>query len=123
MQQSLLDIRGSVEFAERLLGCGSDDEILSAKGVTLRRLTSLAETGYDPHLATVASEDGSSIRFMPSEPAGKVEGYPVVGMINSKTVDVNRCTIEGEGKQKKKRNGKVFSWSVSSYFIILIQDK
>ncbi|XP_005745321.1 tripartite motif-containing protein 45 [Pundamilia nyererei] len=100
LQQALLDIRGSVEFAERLLSCGSDAEILSAKGVTLRRLTSLAERGYDPHPATVAPDDGSSISFMPREPAGEVEGYPVVGVINSKTVDVSRCTIEGEGLQE-----------------------
>lgn len=100
LQQALLDIRGSVEFAERLLSCGSDAEILSAKGVTLRRLTSLAERGYDPHPATVAPDDGSSISFMPREPAGEVEGYPVVGVINSKTVDVSRCTIEGEGKRQ-----------------------
>uniref|UniRef100_A0A3P9Q3G4 RING-type E3 ubiquitin transferase n=1 Tax=Poecilia reticulata TaxID=8081 RepID=A0A3P9Q3G4_POERE len=74
LQQALLDVRGSVEFAERLLSCGSDAEILSAKGVTLRRLTSL--------------------------PAGEVEGYPLVGVIHSRTVDVSRCTVEGEGLQQ-----------------------
>uniref|UniRef100_A0A3B5MLI1 RING-type E3 ubiquitin transferase n=1 Tax=Xiphophorus couchianus TaxID=32473 RepID=A0A3B5MLI1_9TELE len=74
LQQALLDVRGSVEFAERLLSCGSDAEILSAKGVTLRRLTSL--------------------------PAGEVEGYPLVGLILSRTVDVSRCTVEGEGLQQ-----------------------
>ena len=99
LQQALLDVRGSVEFAERLLSCGSDTEILSAKGVTLRRLTGLAESSYDPHPATVTPDDGSSISFMPGEPAGEVEGYPVVGVINSKTVDVSRCTIQGEGEQ------------------------
>ncbi|KAM6934491.1 E3 ubiquitin-protein ligase TRIM45 [Xenentodon cancila] len=99
LQQALLDVRGSVEFAERLLSCGSDAEILSAKGVTLRRLTTLAESSYDPRPETVAPDDGSSICFMPSEPAGKVESYPVVGVIISKTVDVSRCTIEGEGLQ------------------------
>ncbi|XP_023276658.1 tripartite motif-containing protein 45 [Seriola lalandi dorsalis] len=100
LQQALLDVRGGVEFAERLLSCGSDAEILSAKGVTLRRLTSLAESGYDPHPATVAPDDGSSICFMPREPAGEVEGYPVVGVINSKTADLSKCTIEGEGLQR-----------------------
>lgn len=98
LQQALLDVQGSVEFAERLLTCGSDAEILSVKGVTLRRLTSLAESSYDAHPATVAPDDGSSISFMPRELAGEVEGYPVVGLINSKTVDLNKCTIEGEGK-------------------------
>ncbi|XP_052420661.1 tripartite motif-containing protein 45 isoform X2 [Carassius gibelio] len=34
LQQALSDIRGGVDFAERLLTCGSDAEILSAKGVT-----------------------------------------------------------------------------------------
>lgn len=97
LQQALLDVRGSVEFAERLLSCGSDAEILSAKGVTLRRLTNLAESSYDPQLASFAPDDGSSINFMPREPAGEVEGYPVVGVINSKTVDLSKCTIEGEG--------------------------
>uniref|UniRef100_UPI0037E73B6A E3 ubiquitin-protein ligase TRIM45 n=1 Tax=Semicossyphus pulcher TaxID=241346 RepID=UPI0037E73B6A len=100
LQQALLDVGGSVDFAERLLSCGSDAEILSAKGVTLRRLTSLAENSYDPHPATVAPDDGSSISFLPGEPAGDVEGYPVVGVINSKTVDLSKCTIEGEGLQK-----------------------
>ncbi|KAM7406931.1 hypothetical protein PAMA_002908 [Pampus argenteus] len=100
LQQALLDIRGGVEFAERLLSCGSDAEILSAKGVTLRRLTRLAESSHDPHQATVTPDDGSSISFMPREPAGEVEGYPVVGVIHSKTVDHSRCTIEGEGVQR-----------------------
>ncbi|XP_034430722.1 tripartite motif-containing protein 45 [Hippoglossus hippoglossus] len=100
LKQALLDVRGSVEFAERLLGSGSDAEILSAKGVTLRRLTSLVESSYDPHPATVAPDDGSSICFMPGEPAGEVEGYPVVGVISSKTVDLSKCTIEGEGLQR-----------------------
>uniref|UniRef100_A0A3B3DRY3 RING-type E3 ubiquitin transferase n=1 Tax=Oryzias melastigma TaxID=30732 RepID=A0A3B3DRY3_ORYME len=67
LQQALLDVRSAVEFSERLLGCGSDAEILSAKGVTLRRLSSL------------------------------VEGFPVVGVINTKTVDVSSCTVEGTG--------------------------
>ncbi|XP_044073237.1 tripartite motif-containing protein 45 isoform X2 [Siniperca chuatsi] len=104
LQQALSDVRGGVEFAERLLSCGSDAEILSAKGVTLRRLTSLAESSYDPHPATVAPDDGSSISFMAMEPAGELEGYPLVGVINSKTVDLSKCTIEGlqmgrEGQQ------------------------
>lgn len=88
-----------MEFAERLLTCGSDVEILSAKGVTLRRLISLAESsggGADP--AAVAPDDGGSISFLPREPAGEVEGFPVVGVINSRTVDLSKCTIEGEGK-------------------------
>uniref|UniRef100_A0A672H3J2 RING-type E3 ubiquitin transferase n=1 Tax=Salarias fasciatus TaxID=181472 RepID=A0A672H3J2_SALFA len=69
LQQALLDVRGAVEFAERLLSCGSDAEILSAKGVTLRRL-----------------------------PAGEVQGYPVVGVIRCQAVDVSRCSVEGEGQ-------------------------
>lgn len=100
LQQALLDVQGGVDFAERLLSCGSDAEILSAKGVTLTRLTHLAESGYNPHPASVAPDDASSITFLPREPAGEVDGYPVVGVINAKTVDVNKCTIEGEGLQK-----------------------
>ncbi|KAM4558951.1 E3 ubiquitin-protein ligase TRIM45 isoform 2-T2 [Odontesthes bonariensis] len=115
LQQALLDVRGSVEFAERLLSCGSDTEILSAKGVTLRRLTGLAESSYDPHPATVAPDDGSSIRFMPGEPAGEVEGYPVVGVINSKTVDVSRCTIQGEGLQQGREGQE-------GHFILVCRD-
>lgn len=86
-----------MEFAERLLSSGSDAEILSAKGVTLRRLTSLVENSREPHPATVAPDDGSGISFLPRESAGEVEGYPVVGIINSKTMDLSKCTIEGEG--------------------------
>lgn len=104
LQQALSDVRASVEFAERLLTCGSDAEILSAKGVTLRRLTSLAESSYDANPAAVAPDDGSSISFLPREPAGEVEGYPVVGVINSKTVDLSKCTIEGEGKNPPNAN-------------------
>ncbi|KAM6955850.1 E3 ubiquitin-protein ligase TRIM45 isoform 1-T1 [Lycodopsis pacificus] len=100
LQQALLDVGGGVEFAERLLSCGSDAEILSAKGVTLRRLTGLTETGYDPHPANVAPDDGGGISFMAREPAGEVEGYPLVGVINSKTVDISKCTVEGEGLQR-----------------------
>lgn len=62
----------------------------------MRRLTNLAESRHDPHPETL--DDGSSISFLAREPAGEVEGYPVVGIINTKTVDVSRCTIEGEGK-------------------------
>uniref|UniRef100_A0A673KSW9 RING-type E3 ubiquitin transferase n=1 Tax=Sinocyclocheilus rhinocerous TaxID=307959 RepID=A0A673KSW9_9TELE len=70
-QQALSDVRGGVDFAERLLTCGSDAEILSAKGVTMRRLMNLS--------------------------AGEVQGFPVVGVIHAKTVDPSKCTIQGEG--------------------------
>lgn len=98
LQQALVDVRGGVEFAERLLTRGSDAEILSAKGVTLRRLSSLAECSRGAHPATVTPDDGSSIGFAAREPAGQVEGFPVVGVIVSKTVDVSKCTIEGKGR-------------------------
>lgn len=87
-----------MEFAERLLSCGSDAEILSAKGVTLRRLTGLAENSYEPHPAAVAPDDSCSFCFLPTEMAGEVEGYPLVGVINARTLGVSRCTTEGEGK-------------------------
>lgn len=87
-----------MEFAERLLTRGSDVEILSAKGVTLRRLITLAESSTGADLAAVAPDDGGSISFLPREPAGEVKGFPVVGVINSRTVDLSKCTIEGEGK-------------------------
>ncbi|KAM3607784.1 uncharacterized protein V6R79_013936 [Siganus canaliculatus] len=97
LRQAVLDVQGSVDFAERLLTCGSDAEILSAKGVTLRRLTRLAETSLP---AAVTPDNGSGIRFMPRMPAGQVEGYPVVGMINAMTVDLSKCTVDGEGLQR-----------------------
>uniref|UniRef100_A0A3B3INU2 RING-type E3 ubiquitin transferase n=1 Tax=Oryzias latipes TaxID=8090 RepID=A0A3B3INU2_ORYLA len=97
LQQALADVRGAVEFSERLLGCGSDAEILSAKGVTLRRLSSLADRSHNGLPAAVAPDDGSSICFLPREPAGEVEGYPVVGVVSAKTVDVSSCTVEGTG--------------------------
>ncbi|KAK2840171.1 hypothetical protein Q5P01_013911 [Channa striata] len=75
LQQALLDVRGGVEFAERLLSCGSDSEILSAKGVTLSRLTSLAENSYNPDPAAVT---------------------PTMAA----TVDLSKCSIEGEGLQQ-----------------------
>lgn len=97
LQQALADVQGGVAFAERLLTCGSDAEILSAKGVTLRRLSSLAESSRGARLPSIAPDDGSGIGFVASEPAGQVEGFPVVGVIVSKTLDVSKCTIEGEG--------------------------
>uniref|UniRef100_A0A8C2FQU9 RING-type E3 ubiquitin transferase n=2 Tax=Cyprinus carpio TaxID=7962 RepID=A0A8C2FQU9_CYPCA len=75
LQQALSDVRGGVDFAERLLTCGSDAEILSAKGVTMRRLMNL-------------------------ESAGEVQGFPVVGVIHAKTVDPSKCTIQGEGVER-----------------------
>ncbi|CAB1328866.1 unnamed protein product [Coregonus sp. 'balchen'] len=102
LQQALKDTRGGVEFAERLLTCGSDAEILSAKDVTLRRLAGLMETGYNPHPATITPYDGSSICFLPRESAGVVAGYPMVGVIHAKTLELSRCTIEGEGETLSK---------------------
>lgn len=104
LQQALLDIRGGVDFAERLLTCGSDAQILSTKGVTLRRLSGLAEGGLRP--ASVAPDNSSGIEFAASEPAGRVEGFPVVGVIVSKAVDVGKCTIEGEGRGSSWAFGK-----------------
>lgn len=98
LQQALLDVGGAVDFAERLLSRGSDVEVLSAKGVTLRRLTGLAETGYDPHPATIAPDDGGGVVFVAGEPAGEVGGFPLVGAIHSKAVDLARCSVEGEGR-------------------------
>lgn len=104
LQQALADVRGAVEFSERLLGCGSDAEILSAKGVTLRRLSSLADRSQDGLPAALAPDDGSSICFLPREPAGEVEGYPVVGVVSAKTVDVSSCTVEGTGEKLTEKN-------------------
>nr|XP_040056839.1 tripartite motif-containing protein 45 isoform X1 [Gasterosteus aculeatus aculeatus]XP_040056840.1 tripartite motif-containing protein 45 isoform X1 [Gasterosteus aculeatus aculeatus]XP_040056841.1 tripartite motif-containing protein 45 isoform X1 [Gasterosteus aculeatus aculeatus] len=100
LQQALLDVGGAVDFAERLLSRGSDVEVLSAKGVTLRRLTGLAETGYDPHPATIAPDDGGGVVFVAGEPAGEVGGFPLVGAIHSMAVDLARCSVEGEGLQR-----------------------
>uniref|UniRef100_A0A673WHE6 RING-type E3 ubiquitin transferase n=1 Tax=Salmo trutta TaxID=8032 RepID=A0A673WHE6_SALTR len=77
LQQALSDARGGVAFAERLLTCGSDSKILSAKGVTLRRL------------------------------GEKVGGYPVVGMIHAKTLELSSCIIEGEGLQHGRERQRV----------------
>lgn len=98
LQQALCDIRGSVDFAERLLTCGSEAEILSVKGVTTKRLMSLLELGYDPHMTIVSQDSGDSICFLPQELAGQVEGFPMVGVLQAKTVDPSKCTIQGEGE-------------------------
>lgn len=98
LQQALCDIRGSVDFAERLLTCGSEAEILSVKGVTTRRLMSLLELGYDPQTSSVSHDSGSNICFLPQELAGQVEGFPMVGVLQVKTVDPSKCTIQGEGE-------------------------
>lgn len=98
LQQAVCDIRGSVDFAERLLTCGSEAEILSVKGVTTRRLMSLLDSGYDPHITNVSLDSGSSICFSPQELVGQVEGFPMVGVLQTKTVDPSKCTIQGEGE-------------------------
>ncbi|XP_037095232.1 tripartite motif-containing protein 45 [Syngnathus acus] len=100
LQQALSDGRDGVDFADRLLSCGSDAEILSAKGVTLRRLSSLAEGSCDDQLAALIPDDGSGIRFDPQGMAGELSGYPVVGVIHFKALDPNKCTIDGEGLQQ-----------------------
>ncbi|XP_068428734.1 E3 ubiquitin-protein ligase TRIM45 [Clinocottus analis] len=100
LQQALLDVGGAVAFAERLLSRGSDAEILSAKAVTLRRLSGLAATGYDPTPDGAATDDGAAIRFAAREPAGEVDGYPLVGAIHSNTLELTKCTAEGEGLQR-----------------------
>lgn len=99
LQQDLADVQGGVDFAERLLTCGSDAEILSAKAVTLKRLGSLAEGSRSGRPACGAPDDGSGIGFEAGEAAGQVGGFPVVGVIVSKTVEVGKCTIEGEGRE------------------------
>lgn len=98
LKQALCDIRGSVDFAERLLTCGSEAEILSVKGVTTRRLISLLDSGHDSNMTSVSHDIGSSICFLPQELAEQVEGFPMVGVLQSKTVDPSKCTIQGEGE-------------------------
>ncbi|XP_062862540.1 E3 ubiquitin-protein ligase TRIM45 [Trichomycterus rosablanca] len=100
LQQALCDVRGSVDFAERLLTCGSEAEILNAKEVTIRRLLNLLESGFDPRLAVVSHDSGSNICFSPRESAGQVNDFPMVGVLHAKTVDPSKCSIQGEGKSK-----------------------
>nr|XP_061799576.1 E3 ubiquitin-protein ligase TRIM45-like [Nerophis lumbriciformis] len=97
LQQALSDVQGGVDFADRLLSCGSDAKIISAKGVTLRRLSSLVESSCEDQLAALVPDDGSGIRFDPQGVAGEVSGYPVVGVIHFKALDPNKCTLDGEG--------------------------
>ncbi|TRY96161.1 hypothetical protein DNTS_028352, partial [Danionella cerebrum] len=100
LQQAFADVHSGVDFTERLLTSGSDAEILSVKGVTLRRLVNLVESGFDPHPATIACESARTICFLPQESAGQVEGFPVVGVIHAKTVNPSKCTIQGEGVER-----------------------
>ncbi|KAA0715888.1 Tripartite motif-containing protein 45 [Triplophysa tibetana] len=101
-QQSLSDVRGGVDFAERLLTCGSDAEILSAKGVTMRRLMNLAESGFDPHPIMVVQDNVSSICFLPQESAGKVEGFPVVGVLHAKAALCVICGINSQAVERAR---------------------
>ncbi|XP_029690438.1 tripartite motif-containing protein 45 isoform X2 [Takifugu rubripes] len=115
LQQELVDVQGGVDFAERLLTCGSDAEILSAKAVTLKRLGSLAEGSRSGRPAAVAPDDGSGISFAASEPAGQVGGFPVVGAIVSKTVEVSKCTIEGEDLHTSREGER-------AHFLVVCRD-
>ncbi|KAG5851566.1 hypothetical protein ANANG_G00053030, partial [Anguilla anguilla] len=78
LDQALADARAGVEFAERLLTCGTELEILTAKGVVSRRLALLAEDGRGLNAAAVAPDDGN-LCFLPQERAGEVGGYPCLG--------------------------------------------
>nr|XP_023692886.1 tripartite motif-containing protein 45 isoform X1 [Paramormyrops kingsleyae] len=98
LRQALADTRGAVNFAERLLECGSDVGVLSACMVTVCRLERLAEANGSEPLC-VSAADSSSICFLPQESGGQVAGYPVVGVIHAKTVDPSKCVIQGEGHQ------------------------
>ncbi|XP_076850461.1 E3 ubiquitin-protein ligase TRIM45 isoform X2 [Brachyhypopomus gauderio] len=100
LQQAKADVGGAVDFAERLLTCGSEAEILNAKGVATKRLMGLLESGYDPQPATVAYDDGSGICFLPQCSAGEVEGFPVVGVVRVKEIDPGKCIVQGEGVQQ-----------------------
>ncbi|KAJ8346855.1 hypothetical protein SKAU_G00282560 [Synaphobranchus kaupii] len=98
LEQALADARTGVEFAERLLTCGTEVEILSARGVVTRRLASLAEEGRG--LNPAITPDDANLCFLPQERAGDVGGYPIFGVIHAKTVDPSKCVIHGEGLQK-----------------------
>ncbi|MFT7818275.1 tripartite motif-containing protein 45-like [Arapaima gigas] len=99
LRQALADMRGGVDFAERLLTAGSEVAVLSAKVVTVRRLEGLVSSGpgFDP--LRVDAADSSSIRFLPQESAGQVGGFPLVGVIQAKMVDPSKCIVQGEGAQ------------------------
>ncbi|XP_035264124.1 tripartite motif-containing protein 45 [Anguilla anguilla] len=99
LDQALADARAGVEFAERLLTCGTELEILTAKGVVSRRLALLADDGRGLNAAAVAPDDGN-LCFLPQERAGEVGGYPMFGVVLAKTVDPSKCLIHGEGLQR-----------------------
>ncbi|KAI1885161.1 hypothetical protein AGOR_G00217340 [Albula goreensis] len=98
LEQALADARTGVDFSERLLTCGTEVEILSAKSVVARRLATLAEDSRYPNL-TFTVDDGN-LSFLRQERAGEVGGYPVFGVIHAKTVDPSKCIIQGEGLQR-----------------------
>ncbi|XP_061917511.1 E3 ubiquitin-protein ligase TRIM45 [Entelurus aequoreus] len=99
-QQALCDVRGGVAYAEKLLSRGSHAEILSAKNVTLRRLSFLAEPSRDPRLAALVLDDGGGIRFDGREAAGEAGGFPLVGVVHHTMADPHKCRVEGEGLQQ-----------------------
>ncbi|KAJ8407425.1 hypothetical protein AAFF_G00279990 [Aldrovandia affinis] len=97
LEQALADARTGVDFAERLLTCGTEVEILSAKGVVTRRLATLAEDTRGLNPASVTPDD-ANLCFVPQESAGEVGGYTVFGVIHAKTVDPSKCVIQGEDR-------------------------
>ncbi|KAJ8247192.1 hypothetical protein GJAV_G00259800 [Gymnothorax javanicus] len=104
LQQTLSDARTGLLFAERLLTCGTDVEILAARGVVSRRLAHLAQDGRGLNLE-VAPDDGS-VQFLPQERAGEVGGFPVFGVIYSRSVEPSKCIIQGEGLQRGQEGQK-----------------
>ncbi|XP_061092099.1 E3 ubiquitin-protein ligase TRIM45 [Conger conger] len=104
LEQALADARAGVEFAERLLTCGSEVGVLSAGGVVSRRLASLAQDGRGLH--TVVAPDDRSLSFLPDERAGEVGGYPMFGVIHARTVDPSKCVTHGEGLQRGREGQK-----------------
>ncbi|KAF3843486.1 hypothetical protein F7725_002335, partial [Dissostichus mawsoni] len=96
LQQALLDVGGSVEFAERLLSCGSDAEILSAKG----EIDQPGREQLRPPASYCRPRRRQQHQLPVPGAGGEVGGFPVVGVIHAKTVDLSKCTIEGEGLQR-----------------------
>ncbi|KPP59890.1 tripartite motif-containing protein 45-like [Scleropages formosus] len=74
LRQTLADVRGGADFAERLLTAGFDPPPVAA--------------------------DSSTIYFLPQESAGQVGGFPMVGVIQAKVVDPSKCVLQGEGAQR-----------------------
>ena len=95
LQQILHDMQHSSNVTCRALSESNNKELLSLKPMLGRRLSGLNRVTYQctPNVDNL-------LRFKAKAKAGRVNGYEVHGVLESKHLDPMKCFVRGEGKIK-----------------------